>query len=433
MHLIMSLVGMATLILIAILFSSNRRAIKLRTVGGAFLIQIGLGAFVLYSESGRKVLLAISDAVKNVIDYGENGMSFLFAGLVSDKMFELFGSGGFVFALRVLPVIVFFSSLIAVLYYLGIMQFVIKILGGGLQKVLGTSRTESMSATANIFVGQTEAPLVVRPYIARMTTSELFAVMCGGLASVAGSVLAGYASMGVPLEYLITASFMAAPGGLLFAKLLVPETETSDDQKDAFDNLSDEEKPANIIDAAASGASSGLQLALNVGAMLLAFVALIALINGILGGIGGWFGYEDFSLELILGWVFAPIAFLIGVPWSEATIAGSFIGQKLVINEFYAYSEFSKYLQDESQLAAAGLMALSEQTKVIISFALCGFANLSSVAVLLGGLGGMAPNRRKDVARLGMKAVLAGTLSNLMSATIAGFFFALTAMAVVAA
>lgn len=433
MHLIMSLVGMATLILIAILFSSNRRAIKLRTVGGAFLIQIGLGAFVLYSESGRKVLLAISDAVKNVIDYGENGMSFLFAGLVSDKMFELFGSGGFVFALRVLPVIVFFSSLIAVLYYLGIMQFVIKILGGGLQKVLGTSRTESMAATANIFVGQTEAPLVVRPYIARMTTSELFAVMCGGLASVAGSVLAGYASMGVPLEYLITASFMAAPGGLLFAKLLVPETETPDDQKDAFDNLSDEEKPANIIDAAASGASSGLQLALNVGAMLLAFVALIALINGILGGIGGWFGYEDFSLELILGWVFAPIAFLIGVPWSEATIAGSFIGQKLVINEFYAYSEFSKYLQDESQLAAAGLMALSEQTKVIISFALCGFANLSSVAVLLGGLGGMAPNRRKDVARLGMKAVLAGTLSNLMSATIAGFFFALTAMAVVAA
>lgn len=348
-------------------------------------------------------------------------------------MFELFGSGGFVFALRVLPVIVFFSSLIAVLYYLGIMQFVIKILGGGLQKVLGTSRTESMSATANIFVGQTEAPLVVRPYIARMTTSELFAVMCGGLASVAGSVLVGYASMGVPLEYLITASFMAAPGGLLFAKLLVPETETPDDQKDAFDNLSDEEKPANIIDAAASGASSGLQLALNVGAMLLAFVALIALINGILGGIGGWFGYEDFSLELILGWVFAPIAFLIGVPWSEATIAGSFIGQKLVINEFYAYSEFSKYLQDESQLAAAGLMALSEQTKVIISFALCGFANLSSVAVLLGGLGGMAPNRRKDVARLGMKAVLAGTLSNLMSATIAGFFFALTAMAVVAA
>ncbi len=433
MHLIMSLVGMATLILIAILFSSNRRAIKLRTVGGAFLIQIGLGAFVLYSESGRKVLLAISDAVKNVIDYGENGMSFLFAGLVSDKMFELFGNGGFVFALRVLPVIVFFSSLIAVLYYLGIMQFVIKILGGGLQKVLGTSRTESMSATANIFVGQTEAPLVVRPYIARMTTSELFAVMCGGLASVAGSVLAGYASMGVPLEYLITASFMAAPGGLLFAKLLVPETETPDDQKDAFDNLSDEEKPANIIDAAASGASSGLQLALNVGAMLLAFVALIALINGILGGIGGWFGYEDFSLELILGWVFAPIAFLIGVPWSEATIAGSFIGQKLVINEFYAYSEFSKYLQDESQLAAAGLMALSEQTKVIISFALCGFANLSSVAVLLGGLGGMAPSRRKDVARLGMKAVLAGTFSNLMSATIAGFFFALTAMAVVAA
>ncbi|ATM99453.1 MULTISPECIES: NupC/NupG family nucleoside CNT transporter [Proteus] len=433
MQLIMSLVGMATLILIAILFSSNRRAIRLRTVGGAFLIQIGLGAFVLYSDGGREVLLAISDGVKNVIDYGNNGMSFLFAGLVSDKMFELFGGGGFVFALRVLPVIVFFSSLIAVLYYLGIMQIVIKILGGGLQKVLGTSRTESMSATANIFVGQTEAPLVVRPYIARMTTSELFAVMCGGLASVAGSVLAGYASMGVPLEYLITASFMAAPGGLLFAKLLIPETETPDDQKDAFDKMADDEKPANIIDAAAAGASSGLQLALNVGAMLLAFVALIALVNGILGGIGGWFGYENFSLELVLGWVFAPIAFLIGVPWSEATIAGSFIGQKIVINEFYAYSEFSKYLKEDALVAGSGLVVLSAQTKVIISFALCGFANLSSVAVLLGGLGGMAPNRRKDVARLGMKAVLAGTLSNLMSATIAGFFFALTAMAVVAA
>jgi CNT family concentrative nucleoside transporter len=258
-----------------------------------------------------------------------------------------------------------------------------------------------------------------------MTTSELFAVMCGGLASVAGSVLAGYASMGVPLEYLITASFMAAPGGLLFAKLLIPETETPDDQKDAFDKMADDEKPANIIDAAAAGASSGLQLALNVGAMLLAFVALIALVNGILGGIGGWFGYENFSLELVFGWVFAPIAFLIGVPWSEATIAGSFIGQKIVINEFYAYSEFSKYLQEDALVAGSGLVVLSEQTKIIISFALCGFANLSSVAVLLGGLGGMAPNRRKDV--------LAGTLSNLMSATIAGFFFALTAMAVVAA
>ncbi|MBP8270224.1 MAG: NupC/NupG family nucleoside CNT transporter, partial [Aeromonas sp.] len=226
MNLIMGLVGMATLILIAVLFSSNRKAIKIRTVGGAFAIQAGLGAFVLYVPVGRDILVGVSDAVSSVIGYGQNGIEFLFGGLVGNKMFEVFGGGGFVFAFRVLPVIIFFSSLIAVLYYLGIMQWVIKLLGGGLQKVLGTSRTESLSATANIFVGQTEAPLVVRPFISKMTDSELFAVMCGGLASVAGSVLAGYASMGVKMEYLIAASFMAAPGGLLFAKLLVPETET---------------------------------------------------------------------------------------------------------------------------------------------------------------------------------------------------------------
>lgn len=428
MQLLMSLVGMATLIFIALLFSSNRSAIKIRTVLGAFLIQLAIGAFVLYVPAGRKVLQSVSDAVSNVVGYGQEGMNFIFGGLVSDKMFELFGGGGFVFALRVLPVIVFFSSLIAVLYYLGIMQFVIKILGGGLQKVLGTSRTESMSATANIFVGQTEAPLVVRPYIATMTNSELFAVMCGGLASVAGSVLAGYAQMGVPMEYLIAASFMAAPGGLLFAKLIIPETEDYKDRADATLLLADDERPANIIDAAASGAASGMQLALNVGAMLLAFVALIALLNGILGGIGGWFSYPQLSLELILGWLFSPLAYLIGVPWAEANIAGSFIGQKLVVNEFVAFMNFGEYLKADAEVAAAGKMVLSDHTKAIISFALCGFANLSSVAILLGGLGVMAPNRRQDVARMGLKAVLAGSLSNLMSATIAGFFLALAAL-----
>ncbi|HGN9132560.1 TPA: NupC/NupG family nucleoside CNT transporter [Providencia stuartii] len=421
----MSLVGMAVLIGIAVLFSSNRRAIKLRTVGGAFLIQIVIGAFVLYVPAGRSVLQGMSDGVSKVISYGQDGMNFIFGGLVSDKMFELFGGGGFIFALRVLPIIVFFSSLIAVLYYLGIMQLVIKILGGGLQKVLGTSRTESLSATANIFVGQTEAPLVVRPYISTMTNSELFAVMCGGLASVAGSVLAGYAQMGVPMEYLIAASFMAAPGGLLFAKLLVPETEKAYDNVNATELIAEDERPANIIDAAASGAASGMQLALNVGAMLLAFIALIALINGILGGIGGWFDYPELSLELILGWLFAPIAYLIGVPWSEATIAGSFIGQKIVVNEFVAFMNFGEYMKADADVLAASKQVLSDHTKAIISFALCGFANLSSVAILLGGLGGMAPNRRGDVARLGMKAVLAGTLSNLMSATIAGFFLTL--------
>ncbi|MFA3759543.1 NupC/NupG family nucleoside CNT transporter [Yersinia sp. 2544 StPb PI] len=422
---LMSLVGMAVLILIAVLLSSNYRAINIRTVVGAFIIQIAIGALVLYVPIGRRILGGMSEGVANVIAYGNEGISFIFGGLVSDKMFEVFGGGGFVFALRVLPVIVFFSSLIAVLYYLGIMQIVIKVLGGGLQKLLGTSRTESLSATANIFVGQTEAPLVVRPYIATMTQSELFAVMCGGLASVAGSVLAGYAQMGVPLEYLIAASFMAAPGGLLFAKLMVPETEKTHDNVDATTLIAEDERPANVIDAAASGAASGMQLALNVGAMLLAFIALIALLNGILGGIGGWFDYPQLSLELILGWVFSPIAYLIGIPWSEAMVAGSFIGQKIIVNEFVAFMNFGQYLQAEELVKAAGLQVLSEHTKAIISFALCGFANLSSVAILLGGLGSMAPNRRHDIARFGLKAVAAGTLSNLMSATIAGFFLAL--------
>ncbi len=425
MQLLMSLVGMAVLVFIAVLFSSNYRAIKIRTVLGAFLMQVAVGAFVLYVPAGKDILGGMSKGVSNVIGYGQKGTDFIFGGLVSDKMFELFGGGGFVFALRVLPVIVFFSSLIAVLYYMGIMQIVIKILGGGLQKILGTSRTESLSATANIFVGQTEAPLVVRPYISTMTQSELFAVMCGGLASVAGSVLAGYASMGVPLEYLIAASFMAAPGGLLFAKLLVPETEKTHDTTDAMSLIAAEDRPANIIDAAASGAASGMQLALNVGAMLLAFTALIALLNGILSGIGGWFDYPQLSMELVLGWVFAPIAYLIGIPWNEATIAGSFIGQKLVVNEFVAFMNFSEYLPADDVVKAAGLQVLSDHTKAIISFALCGFANLSSVAILLGGLGGMAPNRRGDIARFGLKAVLAGSLSNLMSATIAGFFLSL--------
>ncbi|AJI81960.1 Na+ dependent nucleosidetransporter-family protein [Yersinia enterocolitica] len=422
---LMSLVGMAVLILIAVLLSSNFRAINIRTVVGAFIIQVGIGALVLYVPVGRRILGGMSEGVANVIAYGNDGISFMFGGLVSDKMFEVFGGGGFVFALRVLPVIVFFSSLIAVLYYIGVMQLVIKVLGGGLQKLLGTSRTESLSATANIFVGQTEAPLVVRPYIATMTQSELFAVMCGGLASVAGSVLAGYAQMGVPLEYLIAASFMAAPGGLLFAKLMVPETEKTRDNVDAATLIAEDDRPANIIDAAASGAASGLQLALNVGAMLLAFIALIALLNGILGGIGGWFDYPQLSMELILGWVFSPIAYLIGIPWSEAMVAGSFIGQKIIVNEFVAFMNFGQYLQAEELVRSAGLQVLSEHSKAIISFALCGFANLSSVAILLGGLGSMAPNRRHDIARFGLKAVAAGTLSNLMSATIAGFFLAL--------
>lgn len=413
---LMSIIGIVVLLAIAFLLSNNRKAISLRTVGGAFLIQIGIGALVLYSELGRQALLGAAEAVNKVIAYGNEGISFLFGGLVSDKMFELFGGGGFIFAFRVLPAIVFFASLISVLYYLGIMQWVIRLIGGFLQKILGTSKTESMSAAANIFVGQTEAPLIVRPYIATMTQSELFAIMCGGLASVAGSVMIGYAQMGVPLPYLIAASFMAAPGGLLFAKILFPQTEKTNDELKANDV---DEKPSNVLDAAAMGASSGMQLAMNVGAMLLAFIALIALLNGIIGGVGGWFGYGELNLQTILGWVFRPLAWVIGVPWNEAKIAGAMIGEKLVLNEFVAYVDFVKYLSPESSVV------LAEKTKAIITFALCGFANFSSIAILIGGLGTMAPNRRKDIARLGIKAVIAGSLSNLMSAAIAGLFIGL--------
>ncbi|QIW15334.1 nucleoside transporter NupC [Pasteurellaceae bacterium RH1A] len=407
-----SLLGIVVLLAIAFVFSSNKKAINLRVVLGALAIQIGIGALILYVPAGRDALGATADGVGKVISYGNEGISFLFGGLVSDKMFEVFGGGGFVFAFRVLPTIVFFSALISLLYYIGVMQWVIRIIGGGLQKLLGTSKPESMSAAANIFVGQTEAPLIVKPYIGKMTESELFAIMAGGLASIAGSVMAGYAGMGVPLAYLIAASFMAAPGGLLFAKILVPQTEQFRDELEEVDL----DKPANVLDAVAAGAGAGMQLALNVGAMLIAFVALIALINGILGGVGGWFGYGDLNLGQILGWIFKPLAWAIGVPWNEAEVAGQMIGLKLAINEFVGYLEFAKYLGPEAP------MVLTEKTKAIISFALCGFANFSSIAILIGGLGAMAPNRRGDIARLGMKAVLAGSLSNLMSATIAGLF-----------
>ncbi|MCJ2375800.1 NupC/NupG family nucleoside CNT transporter [Vibrio sp. ZSDZ34] len=417
MSLFMSLVGMAVLLGIAVLLSDNRKAINFRTVGGAFAIQFSLGAFVLYVPWGRDLLAGFSAGVQNVIDYGKDGIGFLFGSLVN---FSVDGIG-FIFAFQVLPTVIFFSALISVLYYVGIMQWVIKILGGALQKALGTSRSESMSAAANIFVGQTEAPLVVRPFVPKMTQSELFAVMCGGLASVAGGVLAGYASMGVPLEYLVAASFMAAPGGLLFAKIIKPETDTPVETIDA-DIDGGDDKPANVIDAAAGGASMGLQLALNIGAMLLAFIGLIALVNGILGGVGGWVGMPDLTLELILGYIFAPLAFVIGVPWEEATLAGTFIGQKTVVNEFVAYLNFVPYVGDNAQIVAATGEVMTEKTRAIISFALCGFANLSSIAILLGGLGGIAPNRRHDIANMGVKAVIAGTLSNLMAATIAGFF-----------
>ncbi|WP_080846879.1 NupC/NupG family nucleoside CNT transporter [Cytobacillus gottheilii] len=405
MNFIWGLFGIIVVLGIGFLLSNNRSSIKLRTILSGLAIQILFGFLVLKWETGRSVLNWLTMRVNDIISYANEGINFLFGGIFTEQ------SGiTSVFAFQVLPVVIFFSSLISVLYYLKIMQFFIKILGGGLSWLLGTRKAESLSAAANIFVGQTEAPLVVKPYIARMSQSELFAVMTGGLASVAGSVLIGYSLLGVPLEYLIAASFMAAPAGLVMAKLILPETEGIEEPKEF--EMEDDKDAANVIDAAAKGASVGLNLALNIGAMLLAFIAIVALLNGLLSGIGSLFGYGDISIEMILGYIFSPLAFAIGVPWDEAVTAGNFIGQKLVLNEFVAYSAFAPEIDQ-----------LTDKTVAIISFALCGFANISSLGILLGGLGNLAPNRRADIAKLGIKAVIAGALASLLSAAIAGMLF----------
>jgi concentrative nucleoside transporter, CNT family len=398
------IMGIIVVLGIAFAFSTNKKRINFRTVLGGLAIQLFFAFIVLETSWGQNSLKGLTQVVNAIINYSNEGITFLFGGLYTEE-----SNIAFIFAFNVLPVVIFFSALISVLYYLKIMQFFIKILGGGLAKLLGTRKAESLSAAANIFVGQTEAPLVVRPYLSKMTESELFAVMTGGLASVAGSVLVGYSLLGVPLEYLLAASFMAAPAGLVLAKLFVPETDSTPEPKEL--DMEADSDSANVIDAAAKGASVGLQLALNIGAMLLAFIALVAMINGLLGLVGGWFGMDTLSLELILGYAFAPLAFAIGVPWSEAVIAGNFIGQKLVINEFVAYSAFAPEIGN-----------LSDKAVAIISFALCGFANLSSLGILLGGLGNLAPDRRGDIARLGLKAVIAGALASLLSAAIAGMF-----------
>ncbi|MED3575247.1 NupC/NupG family nucleoside CNT transporter [Cytobacillus praedii] len=404
MNYIWGLLGIATIFAIALLFSSNRKAINIRTILAGLAIQVGFAVIVLKWEYGKKALEKFTNVVNAVVSYANEGINFLFGGLFAEGT-----NIGTIFAFQVLPIVIFFSSLISVMYYLGIMQVIIKFIGGGLAKLLGTSKAESMSAAANIFVGQTEAPLIVRPFLARMTMSELFAVMTGGLASVAGSVLVGYALLGVPLEYLLAASFMAAPAGLIMAKVMMPETEKSETTDDI--TIEKDKESVNVVGAAARGASVGLSLALNIGAMLLAFIALVALINGIIGAVGGLFGIQHLTLEMILGYAFSPIAFAIGVPWNEAVQAGGYIGQKLVLNEFVAYSSFAPEISN-----------LSPKAVIVISFALCGFANISSMAILLGGLGNLAPERRSDIAKLGIKAVIAGALASLLSAAIAGMF-----------
>ncbi len=410
-----SVVGMAVLFLIAWVFSSNKRAINYRTIISAFVIQVALGALALYVPLGREMLQGLASGIQSVIGYGYEGVRFLFGNLAPNAKGDQ-GIGGFIFAINVLAIIIFFASLISLLYYLKIMPLVINLIGGALQKCLGTSKAESMSAAANIFVAHTEAPLVIKPYLKSMSDSEIFAVMCVGMASVAGPVLAGYASMGIPLPYLIAASFMSAPGGLLFAKIIYPQNEAISSHADVS-----AEKHVNAIEAIANGASTGLNLALHVGAMLLAFVGMLVLINGLLGVVGGFLGMEHLSLGLILGTLLKPLAFMLGIPWSQAGIAGEIIGIKIALNEFVGYMQFLPYLGDNPPLI------LSEKTKAIITFALCGFANLSSVAMLIGGLGSLVPKKKDLIVRLALKAVLVGTLSNFMSATIAGLFIGLNA------
>ena len=405
MQSLVSLLGIATLFGIAYLLSARRQNVNWRTVGFALLLQFVLGGIALYFPLGVAILQMVSNAVSSVLNNAQDGIDFVFGSIGTFEM-------GFIFAFHVLPVIVFFSSLVSVLYHLGIMGWMIRFIGGGLQRLLKTSQAESMSATANIFVGQTEAPLIVRPYIASMTRSELFAIMVGGMSTVAGSVLAGYVLLGVEIQYLLAASFMAAPGGFLMAKLLMPESEQLKNEDEEF--KLEFEAHVNVIDAAAAGASSGMTLALNVGAMVLAFVGLIALVNTLLGSIGGMFGFESLSLQLLLGYAFQPLAFIVGVPWEETRLAGSLIGQKLVFNEFVAFVAFT------DQMAL-----MSERAQAVVTFALCGFANFSSIGIVLGGIGLMAPDRRKDIAELGLRAVFAGFMANLMSAAIAGFFLSL--------
>ena len=402
-----SLLGIVVLLLVAVGLSSDRSAIQLRTVGLAFALQAGIGFVALFTDWGIGALSAASQYVSILLSYSRAGMEFMFGGLVGPTE-----SLGFIFAFSVLPVVIFFSSLIAVLYHARIMQWMIRIMGGGLRAILRTSHTESLSAAANVFVGQAEAPLVARPYIPGMTRSELFAVMVGGMASIAGSVMAGYVALGVPLEYLLAASFMAAPGGLLMAKLMEPETDTPAEPEQGEQLAS--EKYINFIDAAATGAMNGLQMVGAIGAMLLAFIALIAMVNGMLESVGLWVGVEQLTLERVLGSLLQPLAWALGIPWEEAQLAGSLIGQKFILNEFVAYVSFSEVADQLSPLAQA-----------IVIFALCGFANLSSIAILLGGLGAVAPSRRDDISRYGFRALIAASLSNLMSAALAGFFLTL--------
>ena len=402
------LVGGLAILLIALVFSTRRRAINLRIVASALLLQIAIGFFVLKTPIGKNVILRISEAVNTVIGYSNAGISMVFGKLANDANL------GVIFAVHVLPILIFFSALIAVLYHLRIMQLIVAGIGTALHVLIGARPVESLNSAATIFVGQTESPLVIKPYLDRLTEPQVFAIMVAGMASVAGTVLAAYALLGIDIGFLLAASFMAAPGGLLMAKLIMPdENGPQSDRLQVSTILAERSHADNVIMAAGIGAQDGMKLAFNIGAMLIAFVGLIALLNGIMGGLGGLFGHPDLSMQHVLGWAFSPLMALVGVPWAEAQQAGAIFGQKLILNEFVAYADLGQIQS-----------GLSARTVTILTFALCGFANFSSIAIQMGALGALAPQLMPVIAKFGLRAVLAGSLSNLMSATIAGVLLA---------
>ena len=413
---LLGIAGIIVILGIAFALSANRGAIRLRVVGAAFALQAAIAWLVLNNSWGRAGILALSGGVADLLGYATRGTEFLFGPSESNPLAHSF-------AIAALPVIIFFASLVSILYYLGIMQRIVRWVGGAIGWVTGISRVESLSAAANIFVGQSESPLVVRPYLAALPPSRLFTVMCVGMAGVAGTILAAYASLlgQAYLPYLLAAAFMSAPGGILMAKLIMPDDpadsdRVEDSKVDVAETFEEGVKPANIIMAAAQGAQTGVKLAVAVGAMVLAFVALVALANGLLAGLGNWIvarggsnWFADLSFQRLVGYLFAPVMYLIGVPWKEAGTAGGLFGTKLVLNEFVAFIDLGK-------IDAA---TLSQRSREIVTFALCGFANFSSIAIQMAVTGGLAPNQRPTIAKLGIRALLAGSLANLMSAALA--------------
>ncbi|HKF44650.1 MAG TPA: NupC/NupG family nucleoside CNT transporter [Thermoanaerobaculia bacterium] len=410
------LVGMVVIVGVAFLLSRNRAAIRWRTIGWAFALQLTFAAIVLYWDKGKEGLEAFSNKVSSAIGYADKGSSFLF-GWLAGPMDDLGAKTGlplrgFIFAFKVLPIIIFICAFFSLLYYFGVIQVLVKAMAWVMQKTMRVSGAEALCVAANVFIGQTEAPVLIAPYIPAMTTSELLTMMTGGMAHVSGAVMLAYVTMGAPLKYLITASVMAAPGTFLIAKILWPETQVPTTMGTV--KMQVEKTSANFIDATASGATQGMTLVLNISAMLIAFVALIAMLNGFLGWVGGFWGNPDFSLQTVFGWVLGPLAILLGAPKEDAAIVGNLIANKTVINEFFAFSMMKDVVGQ-----------LSEKGKLIATFALCGFANFSSIGIQIGGIGGLAPTRKSDLAKLGFRALLAGSLVSFMTAAIAGLIWEL--------